>query len=143
MCDRGPVREGVIENLIIDALARIPLMPALRLTGNDRQPFEAIEQRTQRHHPPVISNENNGHLTVRYDELPIISYYPAHESEDSNECCICTEKFQSNDSLNLLSCMHRFHVQCLSPWYETNKTCPVCRTLQVYTWDREMTTENE
>ena len=32
------------------------------------------------------------------------------------------------DAVAVLTCGHRFHVNCIRPWLETASTCPMCRT---------------
>ena len=44
-------------------------------------------------------------------------------------CSICMENFSSNSIVRKLNnCGHIFHVDCVDTWFETNITCPVCRT---------------
>lgn len=41
-------------------------------------------------------------------------------------CSICLEE-NANKKWGELKCKHRFHTDCLVPWIETNRTCPMCR----------------
>lgn len=45
---------------------------------------------------------------------------------DNEECCICMDDL-NNEEIRILSCRHRFHKKCFMEWYETDKTCPLCR----------------
>ena len=40
-------------------------------------------------------------------------------------CTICLDVL--NDSPKVLSCSHKFHLSCITRWYNNRQTCPVCR----------------
>ena len=40
-------------------------------------------------------------------------------------CTICLEPL--TDNYKVLSCNHKFHMNCITQWYNTKKSCPVCR----------------
>ena len=44
----------------------------------------------------------------------------------NEDCPICLEKVSEADSKT--SCGHSFHEQCLTTWFMTSNTCPMCRT---------------
>ena len=47
-------------------------------------------------------------------------------SENEEECIICTEKMTTG---RRLECNHSFHLICLSKWFENgHNSCPICRT---------------
>jgi Ring finger domain len=49
----------------------------------------------------------------------------------ADECCICLEKFQHNESLTSLPrCQHIFHPTCVGSWILQRKknVCPFCKT---------------
>ncbi|KAH0688810.1 hypothetical protein KY289_016168 [Solanum tuberosum] len=48
-----------------------------------------------------------------------------------SDCCICLREFEQDDTCGvtiLNACSHRFHSACIIPWFDENKTCPICRT---------------
>jgi len=45
----------------------------------------------------------------------------------SLECCICLADFVEGDSLTILPCLHRFHGPCVATWFESRRTCPLCK----------------
>lgn len=45
-----------------------------------------------------------------------------------NECCICLEEFDPNESVYCIPCGHYFHVHCLMEWEQRRPTCPTCET---------------
>ena len=42
-------------------------------------------------------------------------------------CTICLELIENDNNCKTLSCNHKFHISCISQWYNKKKTCPVCR----------------
>jgi Ring finger domain len=49
----------------------------------------------------------------------------------ADECCICLEKFELNESLTSLPrCEHIFHPSCVGSWILERKknVCPICKT---------------
>ena len=43
------------------------------------------------------------------------------------ECSICFESINQETGKAELSCMHAFHIACLSRWFSKNSSCPCCR----------------
>ncbi|XP_013601805.1 PREDICTED: E3 ubiquitin-protein ligase ATL4-like [Brassica oleracea var. oleracea] len=45
------------------------------------------------------------------------------------DCSICLSPFKPEDRLRHLPlCSHAFHLDCISTWLTSNKTCPLCRS---------------
>uniref|UniRef100_A0A1B0FJH6 RING-type domain-containing protein n=1 Tax=Glossina morsitans morsitans TaxID=37546 RepID=A0A1B0FJH6_GLOMM len=42
-------------------------------------------------------------------------------------CSICTENFQTSDTIYTTSCGHVLHYNCIQNWRERSTECPVCR----------------
>ena len=42
-------------------------------------------------------------------------------------CTICLEEFKFDEELKKLKCNHIFHKDCLKPWLDNKKKCPICR----------------
>ncbi len=42
-------------------------------------------------------------------------------------CPICSEDFEVDARQMCLPCQHYFHEQCVVPWLDAKKTCPICR----------------
>tara|TARA_B110000858_G_scaffold185970_1_gene228650 strand:- start:4 stop:564 length:561 start_codon:yes stop_codon:yes gene_type:complete len=49
------------------------------------------------------------------------------EEEQIEECSICLEKLEKNNSVVILECSHKFHDKCIKNWMKIKKTCPICR----------------
>ncbi|CEO97860.1 RING-type E3 ubiquitin transferase [Plasmodiophora brassicae] len=45
----------------------------------------------------------------------------------SRDCAVCQSEFVAGDHLTSLPCGHSYHQHCITPWFETHDTCPVCR----------------
>lgn len=55
----------------------------------------------------------------------------ARGGEAARACAICTEDFSSGDTMRVLQCGHRFHVECVDRWLlgdSRPRPCPTCRT---------------
>ena len=64
----------------------------------------------------VLSNSSSVHI---YSSLNI----------DFESCTICRENFNPNSIVRKINgCSHVFHINCIDTWFETNITCPICRT---------------
>lgn len=45
-----------------------------------------------------------------------------------NRCCVCLGEFEIKEELlQVPSCKHVFHIDCMNHWLTTNSTCPLCR----------------
>jgi hypothetical protein len=42
-------------------------------------------------------------------------------------CLICQEEMAKGERVCFLPCDHPYHKECVSPWLERERTCPVCR----------------
>ncbi|KAJ5888633.1 hypothetical protein N7495_008674 [Penicillium taxi] len=43
-------------------------------------------------------------------------------------CVICSDVAELDSYVTGLWCGHWFHTECILPWVERNKTCPICRS---------------
>ena len=47
----------------------------------------------------------------------------------SDECCICLDEIAvATTGCVQLSCSHKYHLGCISTWYQKNASCPECRS---------------
>lgn len=46
-------------------------------------------------------------------------------SNDEPKCTICFETL--NGDIKQLECSHTFHEKCISEWFKSQSTCPICR----------------
>ncbi|GMH03846.1 hypothetical protein Nepgr_005685 [Nepenthes gracilis] len=63
--------------------------------------------------------------------LPIVIHNPKN-FKNGWECSVCLCEIQEGEKARLLpKCNHGFHVDCIDMWFQSNSTCPLCRTLVV------------
>lgn len=52
----------------------------------------------------------------------------ATAEEEEDQCCICLENYEANETLTELPCRHFFHKKCITPWLmERDRVCPICK----------------
>ena len=51
----------------------------------------------------------------------------ANFSEENKQCAICQCQYEVGDKYIILQCLHRFHTECVSTWFERKNTCPICK----------------
>ena len=74
-----------------------------------------INERNQRINNRRPLNINSINTLVVCEELP------------DNTCSVCLEEFKEDDIIKKLNCNHIFHKDCLEPWLNNNRNCPLCR----------------
>ena len=42
-------------------------------------------------------------------------------------CRICLEDYEQGQILIYLTCIHRFHEECIMHWFENKDSCPICK----------------
>jgi hypothetical protein len=47
--------------------------------------------------------------------------------DQTKECSICQENFESGESVLKLMCRHVYHTDCVINWLKTKNNCPLCR----------------
>ena len=43
------------------------------------------------------------------------------------DCPICMDECLINEIIAILPCKHKFHITCISKWFDTKRSCPLCR----------------
>lgn len=68
------------------------------------------------------------HLTLP-ENAPLDTQVAAtYVTQEEDLCPICFEKFYQNEILRELPCKHRFHADCIDPWFlNESSECPLCR----------------
>ncbi len=61
------------------------------------------------------------------DDSLSLSSVESCEAEEL-ECCICLEEPSANNVTTIDGCEHKFCIECIIEWSETNNVCPLCRT---------------
>ncbi|KGN50009.1 probable E3 ubiquitin-protein ligase RHA4A [Cucumis sativus] len=91
--------------------------------------------------PPILPTSSNNTLTLYVttacqvdlkadnliDKLPKIQFNEELKIRDSL-CCVCLGEFEIKEELlQVPSCKHVFHIDCMNHWLISNSTCPLCR----------------
>ncbi|KAL0738085.1 hypothetical protein Bca4012_014295 [Brassica carinata] len=105
------------------------IMQAWRIHHHNGE-TEAADNPLQPHDealPPV-----NPGLDLRIiNSFPTFHYFSVKDLRQEKyglECAICLLEFDGDHVLRLLTtCYHVFHQECIDLWFESHKTCPVCR----------------
>ena len=71
---------------------------------------------------PISKNLKTFNYIDAYNNLII------DEKIKEDNCSICMEQFQDNETVVQLECNHLFHKNCIDPWKEANEKCPLCKT---------------
>lgn len=82
------------------------------LPQTDERPTESTESRAQRVDLSLPSHA----ITAEQAQ--------AHGDE---ACPICLEKLLEGQTARTVPCGHMFHADCIEPWTETTRLCPICR----------------
>lgn len=66
------------------------------------------------------------YLSMLFEE-DLTSQIYANLNDETRQCMICFEEYEINQKFIRLPCLHFFHSAEIRHWFESNKTCPVCR----------------
>lgn len=65
-------------------------------------------------------------------KLPTRPFDAAQDSEGS--CCICLDEYDATcKKITTLPCKHKFHHECIEPWLQRRRICPMCKRDPVLT----------
>eukprot|EP00257_Ricinus_communis_P005025 XP_002518854.2 probable E3 ubiquitin-protein ligase RHA4A [Ricinus communis] len=65
------------------------------------------------------------------DKLPIVLFDEDLKTRES-QCCVCLGEFEMKEELlQIPSCKHVFHIECIHHWLHSNTTCPLCRSFVI------------
>ncbi|GAB4824820.1 hypothetical protein Ancab_007690 [Ancistrocladus abbreviatus] len=66
--------------------------------------------------------------------LPVYAYgSSAKLGTDASECAICLSEYGESECVKMIPlCGHVFHVSCIDAWLSSHVTCPLCRTVDLF-----------
>lgn len=53
-------------------------------------------------------------------------YKAKPEEGEDEECQICKNEFEEEEELVAITCLHKYHKECIFQWLEYKKFCPLC-----------------
>ncbi len=59
--------------------------------------------------------------------IKIRFYNYIYKNDIETECVICLDMINLNDNVYITECGHRYHLNCIIPWFKEQLTCPLCR----------------
>ncbi|KAJ4835007.1 putative E3 ubiquitin-protein ligase rha4a [Turnera subulata] len=66
------------------------------------------------------------------EKLPIVLFDEELRTKES-QCCVCLGDFEIKEELlQIPSCKHVFHIECIHHWLHSNSTCPLCRCFVIF-----------
>lgn len=70
------------------------------------------------------TNKLKGESTTKIS----LMFFSVKDEDEGEECDICIEKYVQGGELDILPCIHRFHLICIRHWIVDgmNVTCPRC-----------------
>ena len=102
--------------------------PIRNLEIPQRRPFFRREDGMRRHHE---KKKNKKFKEKDIDILfPIVKYEEERGKlldEEAKKCSICLNIFCDGEDMRYLTCLHRFHKECIDAWLLRNITCPLCK----------------
>ncbi|CAI0408773.1 unnamed protein product [Linum tenue] len=67
------------------------------------------------------------------EKLQVVPFDEELRSKES-QCCVCLGDFEMKEELlQISSCRHVFHMDCIRHWLLNNSTCPICRCFVIPT----------
>eukprot|EP00743_Colponemidia_sp_Colp-15_P008110 GILK01008791.1.p1 GENE.GILK01008791.1~~GILK01008791.1.p1 ORF type:complete len:223 (-),score=7.04 GILK01008791.1:194-862(-) len=96
-------------------------------------PAHAVADRTHHHYQQdsyeglLALDDTVKKRGVSKRKLTSLASRVARRADVSKECLVCQDKYVTGAAILQLPCKHEYHKQCISQWFESNRTCPVCR----------------
>jgi hypothetical protein len=59
-------------------------------------------------------------------------FYPTVQFQlgsNGSTCSICLEEIKHKSPVKVLQCLHIFHSKCITEWYLSKASCPLCKHL--------------
>ncbi|XP_063813440.1 E3 ubiquitin-protein ligase RNF12-A-like [Pseudophryne corroboree] len=77
--------------------------------------------------PAMMIEIDEQNLLAMVEEIYGFQITTIAEDEAAQSCAICLMEYEEGEPVIVLSCSHRYHPSCISQWFATNLSCPVCR----------------
>jgi len=88
-------------------------------------------------------SKNKGLDPKKVESLPVHAY-EGGGAKQGMDCAICLGDFQEREWVKEIPyCGHVFHAQCIDQWLSSHVTCPLCRTVKLFTGEQEEEEEQQ
>ena len=95
------------------------------LKQNKDNPKFNYEQKKEKNEINIDNKLNN--LNKNNELMDLIETINFHtDTSTFFQCGICMDSFRENEKIKKLTCVHIFHIECMTQWLQTKKTCPFC-----------------
>ncbi|GFP84772.1 E3 ubiquitin ligase big brother [Phtheirospermum japonicum] len=77
-----------------------------------------------------VGRESRGLSADLISRLPTFKYKVglfSKKKKEKEECVICCAEYKNGAKLTTLPCAHQYHSNCITPWLQQNKQCPICQ----------------
>ncbi|XP_030078450.1 E3 ubiquitin-protein ligase RNF43 [Microcaecilia unicolor] len=108
---------GTVLAIILYAVFRIKCRDNQTQDTVQQQTLHAISQLATRKYKPRTQSEH-GSWKAGHEHASSCSSAPV--------CAVCLEEFTEGQDLRIISCFHEFHKECVDPWLQQHRTCPLC-----------------
>ncbi|XP_029468676.1 E3 ubiquitin-protein ligase RNF43 isoform X2 [Rhinatrema bivittatum] len=106
---------GTVLAIILYSVFRIRCRENRSQDSLQQQTIRAIGQLATRKYK---SHPERGNWRAGHDYASSCSSAPV--------CAVCLEEFTEGQDLRIISCFHEFHKECVDPWLQQHRTCPLC-----------------
>ncbi|KAL3650475.1 hypothetical protein CASFOL_006878 [Castilleja foliolosa] len=91
----------------------------------DRMTYEELQSLGE-----SVGRESRGLSADLISRLPTFKYKVSlfsKKKKEKEECVICCAEYKNGAKLTTLPCAHQYHSNCITPWLQQNKQCPICQ----------------
>ncbi|KAL3652373.1 hypothetical protein CASFOL_002054 [Castilleja foliolosa] len=91
----------------------------------DRMTYEELQSLGE-----SVGRESRGLSADLISRLPTFKYKVglfSKKKKEKEECVICCAEYKNGSKVTALPCAHQYHYNCITPWLQQNKQCPICQ----------------
>nr|XP_033778052.1 E3 ubiquitin-protein ligase RNF43 isoform X2 [Geotrypetes seraphini] len=110
---------------VVGTVLAIILYAVFRIKCRANQTQDSLQQQTLHAISQLATRKYKSHPRSEHG-----SWKAGHECASSCSsapvCAVCLEEFTEGQDLRIISCFHEFHKECVDPWLQQHRTCPLC-----------------
>jgi hypothetical protein len=81
------------------------------------------EKSEEKENKSIINELNNNEMSSEFTLIKI----KVKDIEYKNECIVCMDQINTNETILRLTCGHYYHQNCIHEWLTKKSSCPQCR----------------